>query len=239
MPKPKRFTSPSTTRSTTSATSSSNLTRKLKLQPSQLAVAFRHIRPTWKHYLDYVESAAREGDKEMEKVLSTYHGLTRREQATVMPEQLCELAGVKTEVLFGAVCTQLWSASKMEANLITAVNFPRVIERTAKSALTKGGIRDREMFHKATGFIKTPTGPSISITNSPQTLITGGSGSPTPNRPLSLPSAEEEALAMEEAITLPALPAPIPSPCVDSTSSAIPFPLEVPGVSPAGNQPKD
>jgi hypothetical protein len=167
-------------------------------------VAFRHIKPTWKHYLDYVESAAREGDKEMTKFLSAYYGLTRREQSVIMPEQVCELAGVKSEVLFGAVCTQLWSAAKMEANLITAVNFPRVIERTAKSALSKGGVKDREMFHRATGFIKTPNGPSVVVNNNPQTAIVNGK----PEMRLSLPSMEEEALQMEEAITIPLLSAP-------------------------------
>jgi hypothetical protein len=192
-----------TSRTASHATSGSNLTRKLKLQPSQLAVAFRHIKPTWKHYLDYVERAAKEGDKEMTRFMGAYYGLTRREQATIMPEQVCELSGVKTEVLFGAVAAQLWCSAKMEANLITAINFPRVIERTAKNALQKGGVKDREMFHRATGFIKTPNGPSVVVNNNPQTAIVNGQ-----TKALSLPSMEEEALMMEEAITLPALPAP-------------------------------
>jgi len=122
---------------------SSKMTAKLKLQPSQLAVAFRHLQPGWKHYLDYVDSAAREGDKDMARFLNAYHSLTRHEQNAIMPEQLCELAGIQTEVLFGAVCAQLWRNSRMEANLITAVNFPKVIERTAKTALTKAGVKDR------------------------------------------------------------------------------------------------
>ncbi len=207
MPKPGSRLTPRPKRKSP-ASSSSNLTRKLKLQPSQLAVAFRHIHPTWKHYLDYVEAAAREGDAEMQKLMGAYVGLTRREQATIMPEQLCELAGVKPDVLFGAVCQQLWAASRMEANLITAISFPRVIERTAKSAMTKGGVKDREMFHRATGFLPQPKtqAPSVVITNNPQTLI--ASGKPEVR---ALPSMEEEALEMEEAVTLPMLPAPIPT----------------------------
>ncbi len=196
--------------SKTKARHSSRLTDKLHLQPSPLSVAFRHIRPSWRHYIDYAKTAAKEGDPDMQKVVATLGGLSLREQATIMPEQLCELAGIQTEVLFGSVCTQLWRSSRMEANVITAINYPKVIERTAKSALTKTGVKDREMFHRATGFIKTPNGPSVVVNNNPQTAIMNGDSGGQMRRVI-LPSMEEEALELEDSISLPALPAPVES----------------------------
>lgn len=165
-------------------------------------MAFRHIKPSWKHYLEYVKLAAQDGDTDMLKVMGSYGGLTRHEQNTIMPEQLCGLSGVPVEALFGAVCTQLWRSSRMEANIITAAAYPRVIERTAKNAAAKGGIRDREMFHKHTGFLPSPSGPAVTINNNPQTAIVNG----TQIAP-GLPSMEEEALNLES-INVPLIAAP-------------------------------
>lgn len=182
--------------------------------------AFRHIKPSWRHYLDHVETAAKDGDGEMQKYMSAFYGLTRREQTTVTPEQLCELASVKTEVLFAAVCGQLWRNANIEANMITAINHPRVVEKTAKSALGKDGFKDREMFNKATGFLPTPKGgPSvvIPIHNNPQTAIINGQ--PT-EKAHSLPSMEEEAMQMDRAINIPLLDA-APEPITGVASTRV------------------
>lgn len=181
-----------------------SLSKALKLNQSQLAVAFRHIRPTWKHYLDYVEFAAKEGDKELAKFIQAYYGLTRREQVSILPEQICELSGVKTEVLFAGVCGQLWKQSRMECNIITAVHMPKVVEKTMKRAATNQGIKDREMVHKHSGFLPTPKpapGPNIFVGNQPTAIEQGG-------KVISLPSMEDEVLGLEDATVINLLPAP-------------------------------
>lgn len=148
--------------------------KRPKLPPSPMSVAFRHIHPHWRYYMIYVEMAAKEGDEDMRKLLSSFMGLPPREQNSIMPESLCELAGIKPSVLFSAVCGKLWELGQAEANLITAVNYPVVIAKTAQLAGQKNGVKDREMFHRASGFLKSPAGPSIVF--NPQTLITSGPG---------------------------------------------------------------
>ena len=177
------------------------MTKRLKMQPTQMAVAFRHIKPSWRHYIDYVEQAAREKDKEMALVYQAFCGLSARERESIMPEQLCELAGVKPSVLFASVCGMLWQNGHQEANLITAIAYPKVMERTAKNAITKAGENDRRMFHTATGFLKTPNGPSITINNTgPQTAVLA----PGTDRPLmALPSMEAEVLSFEDLVAPP------------------------------------
>lgn len=178
---------------------SSKMLKAMKVQKSRLAVAFRHIKPSWRNYIDYVEQAVRNGDKELGPFMAAWAGITNRERSTITPEQLCDLSHVSEAVLFGAVCSQLWSNGHQEANIITAIAYPKVIERTAKNAVTSKGGHDREMFHKATGFLKTPNGPSITINNSPQTALISGSA---PIR--ALPSMEDSILAFEDvqAITI-------------------------------------
>lgn len=163
-----------------------------KLPPSPMAVDFRHLKPTWRAYLDYVAMAARDGDKDMGKYLASYAKLSPKEQGVHTPEQLCDLSGVKPSDLFGTVAGQVWASSQREATMLIAINHPRIIEKTAKYALTPRGVKDREMFHKGTGFLPTPKGAQISINNSPQMLQAGGA------TPMSLPSMEDDMMEIEE-----------------------------------------
>lgn len=173
----------------------------MKLPPSPLAVAFRHIKPGWRRYLDFVELAARAGHLEMQRVMDAYASLPKREQAKVLPEQLCDMAGVKPETLFGAVCEQLWAQSRMECNVLAAIHMPRIMETTMKQAATPKGTKDREMVHKHTGFVPTPKpAPGASI------FINAASG---PHKPAVLTSPEVDFLEAEKVRVLE-LPAASP-----------------------------
>lgn len=164
------------------------------LPPSPMAVDFRHLKPTWRAYIDYVSMAARDGDKDMARYLASFAQLSSKEQLTHTPETLCDLSGVKPADLFGSVCGQVWASSQREASMLIAINHPRIIEKTAKFAQTAKGVKDREMFHKGTGFLPTPKGAQISINNSPQMLQATGGGSP-----LALPSMEDDMMEIEDA----------------------------------------
>lgn len=134
----------------------------------------------------------------MEKYVATYSTLSKKEIASHTPEQVCDLAGIKPADLFGSVCRKLWEVSSNEASMITAIHHPIIIEKTAKFAAQKGNVRDREMFHKATGFLPSPKG--ITINNSPQTLIAGGGGV----RP-ALPSVKDDLEELDGLSFLPPL----------------------------------
>lgn len=132
----------------------------------------------------------------MAKYLASYAQLSQKEQGTHTPETLCDLSGVKPADLFGSVCGQVWASSQREASMLIAINHPRIIEKTAKFALSPKGVKDREMFHKGTGFLPTPKGAHISINNSSQMLNAGGSGN---SSPMALPSMEDDMMEIEDA----------------------------------------
>lgn len=202
------LTPPGIAPSTSKTTKRKPLKPKLKLPPSSLASQFRHLKPNWRAYIEYAMLAAKDGDKDMEQYVATYQVLSKKELLTHTPEAVCELANIKPSELFGSVCRKLWECSSNEASMITAINHPIIIEKTAKYAAQKQGVKDREMFHKATGFLPTPKGNNIHINNSPQTLIAGGGIRPA------LPSVKDD---MEELDGLSFLPALEAGDGVDST----------------------
>ena len=140
--------------------------------------------------------AARDGDKEAGKYFAAYCALSPREINTHTPEQLCEECGVKPDVLWGAFQCALFKYSHAEAAVITAVNMPVVMEATVKNAKTKWGSKDREMFHKGTGFLPTPKGGGIHIDASHKMVVAS-----TPAGVL--PSQEEDMESLDSIAFLP------------------------------------
>lgn len=166
--------------------------KTLPLTP--LANLFRHIQPTWRDYIRFVKLAAQDGEEEMESILTHYNALTMREKRTITPEQLCELADVSTSVLVAQVVAKCYEMGRAETQLITASLMSKVVLRTATVAASKSKFasKEREMFLKGSGFLPTPHGTSINVTNSPQTLNV--SGRPELGQ---LPGSEDEMLELE------------------------------------------
>jgi hypothetical protein len=141
-----------------------------------LVIAFRHIKPSWRNYIEYVDLAARNGDKEMDRYVKVWSGLTARDRNAATPEQLCEMAQIKPGELVGAVCQAIWDAKSAEGSMVSAIAHPEVLRRTAQSASKPGGQRDRELFFRVTGSLPDKKGTSVIIQNNPQTLaLNGGS----------------------------------------------------------------
>lgn len=134
---------------------------------SPLSVAFRHVQPSWRNYISYVDLAARNGDTEMERVRACYEALTPRDRREIWPEQLCHLAGVTPGELVGAVCRALWESKAAESSMVSAIAHPEVLVATAKLAKDPDGYRDRELFFRLTGSLPDKKGASINIINNP------------------------------------------------------------------------
>jgi len=49
--------------------------------------------------------------------------------------------------------------------IIAALNMPSVVQASVKTALTRDGVKDRELLFKHSGFVPTPAGQKISILN--------------------------------------------------------------------------
>lgn len=147
---------------------------------SPLSFVFRHIEPTWRDYILYVRCAAEDGDEVMKKYFGMYERLPKNEQRTIMPERLCELAGVPEGELVGSVSRYFWQHRKGESVLLAAVNQPKMIQATAFWGQTLADcVRDRELFFRFTGALPDRKGSSIVINYGSPTSF-GQAQPPTP-----------------------------------------------------------
>lgn len=141
-----------------------------ELGKSPLAVAFRHLEPNWRSYIAYVDYAANDGNEDMKKIIDIFRALPQSERKKVMPETLCDLAGVRPSEVIGAVTAQVWALQSGESAMAAAILHPKVIKATGKAALNvKRGFKDRELFLRSTGSLPDKKGTSITINNTPQT----------------------------------------------------------------------
>lgn len=142
----------------------------LKMPETPVAVAFRHIEPTWRNYIFYVKLAVDNGDQQMVKFLNVYSQLPPRERASIMPEQICDMAGVTIRELVGAVSVEVWSHHSTETVITASVNHPKMMVATALYGQTlPDNNKDRELFFRMTGNLPDKKGASIVINNNPQT----------------------------------------------------------------------
>ena len=78
-------------------------------------------------------------------------------------EALCLAAEVDPTKILGAVILAARDVSRAEAALITVREHPEVVEATANFAKLPDYEKDREMFHKAAGWLPTPKGSNINV----------------------------------------------------------------------------
>lgn len=149
--------------------------KRSPLTPSDpLALAFSSLQPSWRCYLEFVALAAKEGDKEMQKVMYALGELPSRKRDIIMPVELCDLAGIKPSDLIGAVCSQVWKVKGGTSTIISAVMEPEVITAIGRAALDlENGHQDRKLFVTMTGKMPDKKGtamPAIAIYNNPQAI---------------------------------------------------------------------
>ena len=142
-----------------------------------IAVAFRHIRPFWRNYIQYVDLAARGGDDRAKKYLAVWNGVTQHERRHHFPEQLCEMAGIMPHELVEMVCGQLFLMETAEASMVTAFAKKEVIQAARYFGTTfESAYKDREFIGKVSGALPMPKGAQLNI-NMPGT-VTAGNQSP-------------------------------------------------------------
>lgn len=80
-------------------------------------------------------------------------------------EALCLAAKVEVATIAGALVMSARDVSKMKSALITFKEHPDVVQATADVAKTRDTFasKDREMFHKAVGWLPTPKGSSVNV----------------------------------------------------------------------------
>ena len=129
-----------------------------------VAAAFRHIRPFWRNYIQYVDLAARAGDDRAKKYRDAWLALTPAERKRHFPEQICDLSGVTPHELVGMVCEQLFAMETAEAGMVTAFARKEVIQAARFfGTMDQAAYKDRELVAKISGALPAPKGSSIAI----------------------------------------------------------------------------
>lgn len=103
-------------------------------------------------------------DPDARKVLEKYYSIPITLRNGLQIEAFCVAAGVPTlrvlELIVGAIVHMNHRLSEAIANVAS----PAVVRKTVEMALLPEGSKDRELIHKATGFIPTPRGgPSVRV----------------------------------------------------------------------------
>ena len=165
---------------------------------SPLSVAFSHIRPSWRSYIQYVDLAARRGDSAMARFRDCYAGLSKRDQNGAWPEQLCDMANVTPGELVGAVCRQIWESKAAESSMVSSIAHPELLLDTIRFARREENYRDRELYFRMMGSLPDRKGASINIFNAAAGQVGAadlpdlGVGRPKPK----LKSFDEEVIEM-------------------------------------------
>jgi len=139
-----------------------------KLAPSSrspLSVAFRHIRPDWRRYVEFVDLAARKGDAAMARYRDCYQALAPLDKIRAWPEQVCDLANVSPGELVGAVCRAIWESKAAESSMVSSIAHPELLLDTIKFARKEENYRDRELYFRMMGSLPDRKGASINIFN--------------------------------------------------------------------------
>lgn len=139
--------------------------RLLLASRSPLSVAFRHIHPNWRAYIQFVDLAARKGDTAMGRFLHSYESLRGLDRVNTWPEQICELANVTPGELIGAVCRQIWESKAAESSMISSIAHPELLLETIRLAKRPENFKDRELCFRMMGSLPDKKGTSINIFN--------------------------------------------------------------------------
>lgn len=161
---------------------------------SLLSVAFRRIRPNWRAYILYADLAARQGDEAMKRFIGVYESLEKKERDGAWPEQLCDMANVQPDELFGTVCRQMWASKAVESSMMCSVEHPEVLAAMIRFAKKEGHYQDRELFLRTTGSLPDRKGASINIFNQAAGVAAAMPDLPQPRTKLR--SFDEEVIEM-------------------------------------------
>lgn len=133
--------------------------------------------------------------------------------AKLLPvEAFCIAASVPTTRVPEMIVVAAMRMGVQASSMIAAMAHPTVVKQTVKMALTDGGVDDREMLHKATGFLPQPRGAQTQI--NVHTQANAASQAEAKAASVSAPAPESAIKRLSERLNLiravqtqPALPA--------------------------------
>jgi len=161
---------------------------------------------SWPHILKLSDNP------DAQTVANLYHSIDEEEARALPLEAFCYAAKVNPLRVLQELTSVLVSQGATASTLLTAVWHPKVVRKTIEVALTDKGFADRQVLHKATGFLPLPKGaqtivnvnnqanvnaPTVVPLSSPESTIAMLAGAfnearglpPPPEPPAELPSA--------------------------------------------------
>jgi hypothetical protein len=100
--------------------------------------------------LDFLESS---GCPEARKVLQSCLSIPESYRRLLPPEAFCHAAGVSPWSVLEAVTVVAVRRGAMASAIIASLNHPRTVQKTVEIALRDDGFGERELLHRAMGFI--------------------------------------------------------------------------------------
>lgn len=95
-------------------------------------------------------------EPEARLILGLAAKLSGRQRQAVDFEAYCLAAGITTKKMFGIISAEVADQSERAAALINKASRADVMEKTALYAQLPAGTKDREMMHKANGYLPVP-----------------------------------------------------------------------------------
>lgn len=134
--------------------------------------------------------------------------------AKLLPiEAFCIAASVPTTRVPELIVVAAMRMGVQASSMIAAMAHPAVVKKTVEVALTDGGVEDRQVLHKATGFLPAPRGAQTQINISSNAQAHAAAASSAQSLSVEAPPVESaikrlsERLNLRRAQSQPALPA--------------------------------
>jgi hypothetical protein len=110
----------------------------------------------------FIEYARLSDDKDVRTLVKTWDGVSPSDRQVLSISDLCAATGLRFSKLLGEVTAQAFEHNSDVSRLIAAVNQPRVVQASIRSATRLGpdGVKDRQMLLAHSGFLPVPKSAS-------------------------------------------------------------------------------
>ena len=172
--------------------------RKRKLRQGRTAATLQYAASRLdggrESFLVYARSAAAT-HPEIKPFLDHYDGISKYEKQKYTLDVLAQQANISPRLLIEAVAGEAFEQGVNVANLIAAHHLPAVVSESVKVAVTRKGVKDREMLMQHHGFLPVPKGTTVNVLAVAQAK--GGLGESLPDFEQSVVSLGEAARSVE------------------------------------------
>lgn len=111
----------------------------------------------------FLETLKFSTDPEVRKFLEFFWQLKTSVQNWIPLEAIFLAAEVSPHLILGAAFTAAQDTIRLKSAFKTIMGHPEIVEKTINRAKTKEGYREKEMVHKAVGWLPSPKGSSINV----------------------------------------------------------------------------